>query len=484
MKHGNLRQLSVIGRTVTALLVGASMLVGTMASPSHVAADDVLVRDHRAKDAWLEVVVNKIIIHDDEDGFLKGSGEFNFQVRIGTLSCDNGPIWGDCLGQLVKSANISFSADSGQTVTLNRVVPRLGDLLSTSLDDDAGVTVHPGTTYGIEVSGSESDVGTDDAMGWTHLVLNDSSDWAIGTHMIRGRQPRGFTFSGLLEDISCAVVDCASQSGWAAASYSVELEVRRVALADLTPRSIKVVNRSTERPERQWKEICAMVANIGPKETAGYDVNFTLDGAPYTRSFGYTYPGELDEVCAEVPDPALGEHVLTASIEGVPEMDLSNNEMRSTYTRTVLDDIRADVLQGGVLETATKTEDGPSSGPSQTTSGPISKEPVVASGPVDINLAVTGIRVKGGCEEGKNDVMVTVKNQGTATVRDLIVNLQVNGGDDKDKSLGSLDAGNDATVEFGDVQLKKGDRKLTASVAPKGSDKVIAEDTETINCKD
>jgi hypothetical protein len=473
---------------MTALLVGTSMLAGSIASPSHVAADDVLVRDHRAKDAWLEVVVNKIIVHDDEDGFLKGAGEFNFQVRIGTLGCDTGPIWGDCLGQLVKSANISFSADSGQTVTLNRVVPRIGDLLSTSLDDDAGVTVHPGTTYGIEISGSESDVGTDDAMGWTHLVLNDSSDWAIGTHTIRGRQPRGFTFSGLLDDISCAVVDCAAQSNWTAASYSVELEVRRVALADLTPRSIKVVSRSSERPERQWREICAMVANIGPKEAGGYDVNFTLDGAPYTRSFGYTYPGELDEVCAEVPEPALGEHVLTAAIAGVPEMDLSNNEMRSTYTRTVLDDIR--VPLGGVLET-TKVDDG---GPAQTTpvqvgssqpgSGPISKETLGDTRTVDINVAVTDIRVKGGCDAGKNDVAVSVKNQGAATVRDLIVSLKVDGDDARDKPLNSLDAGKDATVELGDVQLKKGDRKLTASVAPKGSDKAIAEDTETVNCKD
>ena len=112
----------------------------------------------------------------------------------------------------------------------------------------------------------------------------------------------------------------------------------------------------------------------------------------------------------------------------------------------------------------------------------MSKETLGASGTVDIDLAVTGIRVKGSCQEGKNDVAVTVKNQATGTVRDLIVSLEVDGSDAKDKSLGSLDAGK-VTAETGDVQLKKGDRKLTASVAPRGSDKDKAEDTETVNCK-
>jgi len=253
VKNPSLNPVSLLSRTATALLLGTSVVAGVLGSPSPAHADDVIVRDHRDKDAWLEVVINKIIIHDDEDGFLKGAGEFNFEVVMGTMSCPDSLIWGACLQQLVKSDPIKFSADSGQTVTLNRVVPRMGDILSTSLDEDAGMTVHPGTQYGIEISGSESDVGTDDAMGWTHLMLNDSSDWAIGTHTIRGRQPRGFTFSGLLDDISCAVVDCSSQSSWAAASYSVELEVRRVALADLTPRSIKIVNRSTEKPPEQFK---------------------------------------------------------------------------------------------------------------------------------------------------------------------------------------------------------------------------------------
>jgi hypothetical protein len=465
MKHGNVRRFSVIGRIVTALLVGTSMLAGTVALPSHVAADDVLVRDHRAKPAWLEVVVNKIIVHDDEDGWGKGSGELSFRVRIGTLTCSDAAVWGDCLGFLVKSADIKFSADSGDTKVLNRVVPQMGDLLSTSLDDDAGVTVHPGTVYGVEVTGSESDWGSDDNMGETHLVLTDSSDWSIGTHTIRGP----------------------------GASYSVELEVRRVALADLTPRSIKVMNRSSEKPERQWKEICAMVANIGPKETGGYDVLFTVDDARYGKSFGYTYPGEVDEVCAEIPDPALGEHVLTASIEGVPEMDLSNNEMRSTHTRTVLDDIRVPLGQIGVLETAT-TDAGPFGGPAQTSPGqvvqtqpgsaPVSKETVAGPPGAEMKLSVTGIKVKGDCEAGKNDVAVTVRNQGSARVQDLIVTLDVDGDDGKEKSLAGLDAGRDATVDFDDVQLKKGDRKLTASVASRGSVKDRAEDTETVNCED
>jgi hypothetical protein len=346
----------------------------------------------------------------------------------------------------------------------------MGDLLSTSLDDDAGVTVHPGTVYGVEVTGSEDDGFTaDDNMGEAHLVLTDSSDWSIGTHTVRGH----------------------------GGAYSVELEVRRVALADLTPRSIKVLNRSSERPERQWKEICAMVANIGPKETAGHHVNFTLDGAPYIGYSGYTYPGEVDEVCTEIPDPAMGEHVLTASIEGVPEMDLSNNEMRSTWTRTFLDDIRVSPDSVvGVLETAPDASAGTSGGPAQAGPGqiatrqagldPISKETTGGASTVSspVSLAVTDIRVKGDCEAGENDVAVTVKNQGTARLQDLILSLEVDGDDARDKSLGSLDAGKDATVEFADVQLKKGDRKLTASVTPKGADKPAAEETETVDCDD
>lgn len=475
------RVVSVIGRSVSALLLMTSLAVGAVGSPTPASAD-VVVRDHRPKDAWVEVVINKFIIHDDEDGFLKGSGELNFRAVIGQFegSCANTIYWERCFSlQLAKADDISFSADSGQTITQNRIVPRQGDLLSTSLDKDAGVTLHPGSSYGIEINGSESDVGSDDQMGVTHLLLSEDSDWSIGTHLIRGRV--GFT-------------DPNGDFGGTQAHYSVELEVRRVALADLTPEGIKIVNREEGKaPEiHRYKEICLTVGNIGPKVALGYDVNFLVDDAPYKGAAGAAYPGDHDEVCARIPDPALGEHQLDAVIAGVPEMDLSNNEMKDTYVRTVLDDIRAPLDGVGVLSPVEKTDPGPSvSGQSGQTL--VSNEQATATASAD--LAVTSIKVKdkgangkSDCDPGKNDIVVNVKNLGDGKVSNLVVRLKVDDDDPVEKSLPSLDSGNDANVDFNNLQLNKGERKLSATVDTK---EPLGETSDsnntmksTVNCQD
>jgi hypothetical protein len=103
------------------------------------------------------------------------------------------------------------------------------------------------------------------------------------------------------------------------------------------------------------------------------------------------------------------------------------------------------------------------------------------------DLTVSGIRVKGkepdgqnDCDPGKNDVRVTVKNQGTVAAAAFPVQLVVDEETNEmhERSVSALDAGKQQDVLFDDIPLKKGEHRIDATVDAK---KALTETNEDNN---
>ena len=99
------------------------------------------------------------------------------------------------------------------------------------------------------------------------------------------------------------------------------------------------------------------------------------------------------------------------------------------------------------------------------------------------DLAVTGILVnrqppdgKNDCQDGKNDVIVAVKNEGKVAASKVGVQLAVDGDQAATKLIAALKPGESGEVAFDDVRLKKGQHTLTATLqAPPGGAEASAD---------
>jgi hypothetical protein len=131
------------------------------------------------------------------------------------------------------------------------------------------------------------------------------------------------------------------------------------------------------------------------------------------------------------------------------------------------------------------------SGPSTSASSPAGPNPTPASRTEPTarqaapDLIVTAVRVNGrapdgkdDCKDGKNDVAVHVKNEGSAAASAFAVRIAVDGQEAGVVPVSGLEAGQEREVRFEDVRFKKGERTLTAGADPKGT---IVESDETNN---
>ena len=71
-----------------------------------------------------------------------------------------------------------------------------------------------------------------------------------------------------------------------------------------------------------------------------------------------------------------------------------------------------------------------------------------------------------------------VKNAGTANAGPIAVRLTVDGDEVGEESIDELAAGKEREIRFDEVRLKKGERKLTATLDPKNT---VAESSEDNN---
>jgi len=421
-------------RTVVALPLAASLLLVTLPPPEPAVAQS-------KEEARLHIAVQQVKIHDDREGALSGQGEIDLWVEI--WEC---PEWAPLpcsdhrySGPSIAHASRRFSGATGDTVTLDQVVPR----------EFEGFAVYPGYHYVVQFGMIESDDvwSLGEEMGQVYHVLGTGErGLGLGTHTARS----SYNFSG------------AGRAG----DFTITYEIRRAPLPDLRPVGIKV----HDLPAGTEKLVCMAFQNAEAGDAGPFEVALYVDHVgPSRRSVtaGRLPPGTSAELCVETALPNSGQHVLAVVVDeprALTEFNETNNVYEQPYT-------------------------GPNAATSPTASP--------TSSPSLPDLTIGAIRVNGrapdgkdDCKEGKNDVTVVVKNAGAADAGAFVVRLQVDGesGSGIEKSVPGLEAGQEREVRFEDVRLKKGERKLAATA---DAGKAVTEADEANNaltvsagCKD
>jgi hypothetical protein len=424
---------------------GAPVQIGTAAEPPNKPA------------ARLQIVVKNVKIHDDREGIFSGDGEMRFFVGIwackpdGPSPCvssrpssvpDAMPNSVSNFGEPLSRFGKLFGAGTGDLVVLDAVLPGSGgEMWGAGTSADLGFPVYPGRHYVVQFDMAEEDDDVFTNGEYMGFVYQDISleDTALGTHTVRS----------LKED------------GSGQGDYTVTYEVRKAPAADLRPGYIKV----TPVGGSNKSHVCMSVINSETVAADPFFVALKVDGsvpAGGRVSVGTLGGGEYGESCVDVLLPTSGEHTLTAVVDEVStvnEYNELNNELAQPYQGTKAAGPEAP-------DTGTTGSPAPTPAPSGSKIEEIRKP----------DLAVASIEVNGqqpdgknGCKDGKNSILVVVKNDGTADARKITVQLAVGGGQGATKLIASLQPGESGEVAFEDVGLKKGQQKLTAIVDPKNA---------------
>jgi hypothetical protein len=434
-----------MGRWSLAFGIAATLLTSALGPPASVAAQSLEV-------ARLQVVVKEIKIHDDREGLLSGQGEMNLSFKI--WSC---PEWDPlpCLDRqkvgFIAGGEARFNASTGDTVTLDRVVPQAGDsMYGADTGPEIGFPVYVGYQYLVRFYMEESDGGWSDLdkgneqMGEVvHVLDTGEHGLGIGSHTARS---------------------IPTEAGRGLGDYTITYDIRRAPVPDLNPGGIRVF----DLPGSPMKRVCMGVANIeladaGPFEVALYVDYDVPPGGRITA--GPLAMGTGREWCVEVQLPTTGQHQLKVVVDeprAVAEFNETNNVYTDTYT--------------AAASTSTST--------STSASTPSSATADLTVGAIKVNgQAPDG---KDDCKDGKNGVTVVVKNAGKGDADSFAVRLGADGGDIGEQTVSGLEAGQEREVRFDDVRLKKGEHQLTVTVDPKNMDaESTADNTElkiTVRC--
>lgn len=465
-------------RAVPALVLATMLLPGVFSQAAPARADQPIVRDHRDPDARLQLVIKKLIIHDDSD---VGEGEMLFTAEF--WACPEGSTDVDhCSPRatLVRSGSVQILAESGAAPTVNWVLPSATDALADeSISATLGIPVHAGRSYGWKIKATEEDAFFDDAMGDLYGYLSEETGWGVGTATRRGWR-NTHDYGGFCVRIG--------SEGCSRAHFSVEYEVRLAPLPDLRPSRITIL----DAPGSTDKLVCMAVQNIGPVDAGPFEAVLRLDRDldPLGRAeAGRLGSGEYGELCVQVALPQEGVHRLSVAVDDrrvVYEQSETNNVYVEGYAPRLAG--AADGQAGGLPVLA------PSAGADP---GPAAPAPTGPGAPGSADLTMKGIRVRGGapggagdCDPGRNDVTVDIRNGGTAAASGFAVRLIVDGEDDeaKEQAVAGLGAGEETEVTFDDVRLRRGMRTLAATVdasnAIAESDEANNELTLTVNCRE
>lgn len=430
------------------LSAGLVLLALGLTTPT--GAEHELLHDPAAR---LKIVLKSIHVNDDHDFF--SSGDMDMQLMV--TKCPR-PTWDDlCASQpntlhTFYDKSRRFSADTGQTVTLNLPIP--DDDLSTYDPESSnihpgfgseatGLSVYSGESYSLMVRILERDTGNDyEFMGVVFFRLEEERGWLNGPHSVRS----------------------AGSDGVPDGNFVVALEISRMPLPNLVAHSIIL----EDVPGSTTKLVCSRILNAGLKDAGGFDIIVRIDGGTPPggkQRINGLNSGETKIPCFETDRlPADRAHFISLSVDEareVPEMD--------------------DGRQRLMLNVPAQA--GPSGG----------SQPPPNQAQAD--LVVTALRVNGkaptvgdACKEGKNDIAATIKNQGNAPAGSSVARLEVDDDDPVEQAVPTLAAGAEREVKFDDVRLKKGDRVLTVAADAKKS---VAESNEdnnelkvTVKCKD
>ncbi|MFN0072418.1 MAG: hypothetical protein ACKVVP_13120 [Chloroflexota bacterium] len=206
----------------------------------------------------------------------------------------------------------SFSADSGDTVTLNRTIPKAGDAFRDS-PDVAGesFSVYADSSYIVTVSGLEMDsVTANESLGSATLLLREESSWGIGNHSLPAWG--AFYDGGTRREMG---------------DFTVNFEIRKAPLPDLAATQFRVVG--IEGTNRQV--ICMGVTNLGERDVASIPVVLRIGtSTPMVGRFNFPglSVGEWRERCEFIPEIPPGDHPTSFTIDDdrrIPEMNQANN---------------------------------------------------------------------------------------------------------------------------------------------------------------
>jgi len=178
-------------------------------------------------------------------------------------------------------------------------------------------------------------------------------------------------------------------------------------------------------------------------------------------------PGESRERCDETGPFGGGIHTLTAVVDGpdqIAEINETNNERSTRYAKLN----PANLSNAELVSVSTEEPGAGPPGPGLTLE-PSTRTGIVSKPEVRADLIVESISLRGNrgdCDPGRNDLRVTVKNQGAVDAVDIVVKLVVDNNPDLivEKSMKKLEAGESDSVDFDDVSMRGGERRLTASV--------------------
>jgi hypothetical protein len=401
-----------LAATLLASALGPMPSVGSAAEPADPAAR-------------IQVVTKQVYIHDDREGIFSGGGEMELYVDI--WRCEEG-IPPPCLDQapaLPGDAGVRtgfFDASTGDTVTLERVVP----------GGPAGFAVHAGRHHVVRFNMFEEDGSFkgEDMGDVFHVLDTGEHGLGIGTHTARSFDEERYSLG----------------------DFTITYEIRPAPLPDL-----KALHQITvdDLPGSAEKRVCMVAQNdalvpAGPFEVAlRVDGVVPPDGKHPVASLG---PRMNYTACVETALPTSGQHLLAAVVDGpraVVEFDETNNVYEQTYT-------------------ATESSAPPSQALPDLTVSAVRVRGQVPDGKDD-------------CKKGRNDVSVLVKNTGAVKAGDFRVRLVVDddSGTAREEELADgLDAGKEHEVRFDDVRLTKGERTLLVIADAKGA---IAESKEDNN---
>lgn len=402
---------AALGTTARAALALATL--ATMLAPA--AQPPVSAAQRFVTESRLHVVVKEVKIHDDRDGLFAGQGEMEMLVRIGRCPvelpapCAFNTVVG---GPQAQAKITKIRANSGETVALDRMVPQEGDETDGHVPPEMGFNTWPGYYTVVRFDMMEyDDVSNPENMGsLVHVLEAGKHDEHLGT----------FTARSL------------SDEGTKVGDFTVTFQVRRAPTPDLRAEAI----RMEAVPGSPRQRLCARAVNNGTVPAGPFSIDFYVDGI--RPSFGVAEsPGlvtaDRAEYCIEVDPLPAGPHMLGADVDArgkVVEFNEANNLYEQSYT--VVASVAPNDLIIGAIKVNGQVPDG-----------------------------------KDDCKDGKNDVVVVVKNAGTADVGAFTVQLVVDDATDaaRKQSVSGLAAGQQQEVHFEDVRLKKGERTLTAHAA-------------------
>jgi hypothetical protein len=304
------------------LLLAFTLLSSALGPTVPAQAQAPIIRDHRDPYARIQLVINRIIIHDDMDW---GKGEFRFDVGVRANSERCALFSRTACGQpLVVATLPQYSGSDGANLVVDRIVPAAGDTAAdAAVGPEIGMPVRPGQWLGFSIRGVEQDPSSDDFMGVLAAHITDED----GQIQFGTRTERAL---GRCEERPILADFCpAGVSG----AFSVEYEIRPAPLPDLRPTAFRVAEIG---PGDRDDHVCFTVENRGLAASEPFRVKIVVEAdEPRTTDIGAfgLAAGETREQCTSLRLPESGNPTMTFDVDQdrvIAEMDERNNHHEET----------------------------------------------------------------------------------------------------------------------------------------------------------